>query len=151
MHIALGCDHRGLKLKQTIIGLLTELGYDYQDFGCYSTEPVDYPDIAQRVAEAVASGKLDHGILLCGTGIGMSIAANKVRGIRAALCYDTLSAQRARQHSDANILCLGGDTVEQYMALDIVKIYLSTTFEGGRHLRRLQKIHSLETAPLDNK
>ena len=151
MHIALGCDHRGLKLKQTIIGLLTELGYDYQDFGCYSTEPVDYPDIAQRVAEAVASGKLDHGILLCGTGIGMSIAANKVRGIRAALCYDTLSAQRARQHSNANILCLGGDTVEQYMALDIVKIYLSTTFEGGRHLRRLQKIHSLETAPLDNK
>jgi len=151
MHIALGCDHRGLKLKQTIIGLLTELGYDYQDFGCYSTEPVDYPDIAQRVAEAVASGKLDHGILLCGTGIGMSIAANKVRGIRAALCYDTLSAQRARQHSDANILCLGGDTVEQYIALDIVKIYLSTTFEGGRHLRRLQKIHSLETAPLDNK
>lgn len=151
MHIALGCDHRGLKLKQTIIGLLTELGYDYQDFGCYSTEPVDYPDIAQRVAEAVASGKLDHGILLCGTGIGMSIAANKVRGIRAALCYDTLSARRARQHVDANILCLGGDTVEQCMALDIVRIYLSTTFEGGRHLRRLQKIHSLETAPLDNK
>jgi len=151
MHIALGCDHRGLKLKQTIIGLLTELGYDYQDFGCYSTEPVDYPDIAQRVAEAVASGKLDHGILLCGTGIGMTIAANKVRGIRAALCYDTLSAQWARQHNDANILCLGGDTVEQYMALDIVKIYLSTAFEGGRHLRRLQKIHSLETAPLDNK
>lgn len=151
MHIALGCDHRGLKLKQTIIGLLTELGYDYQDFGCYSTEPVDYPDIAQRVAEAVASGKLDHGILLCGTGIGMSIAANKVRGIRAALCYDTLSAQRARQHNDANILCLGGDTVEQYMALDIVKVYLSTTFEDGRHLRRLQKIHSLEIAPLDNK
>jgi len=151
MHIALGCDHRGLKLKQTIIGLLTELGYDYQDFGCYSTEPVDYPDIAQRVAEAVASGKLDHGILLCGTGIGMSIAANKVRGIRAALCYDTLSAQRARQHNDANILCLGGDTVEQHMALDIVKIYLSTTFEGGRHLRRLQKIHSLEIASLDNK
>jgi len=151
MHIALGCDHRGLKLKQTIIGLLTELGYDYQDFGCYSTEPVDYPDIAQRVAEAVASGKLDHGILLCGTGIGMSIAANKVRGIRAALCYDTLSARRARQHVDANILCLGGDTVEQDIALDIVKVYLSTTFEGGRHLRRLQKVHSLETASLDNK
>ncbi len=151
MHIALGCDHRGLKLKQTIIGLLTEMGYDYQDFGCYSTEPVDYPDIAQRVAEAVASGKLDHGILLCSTGIGMSIAANKVRGIRAALCYDTLSARRARQHVDANILCLGGDTVEQDIALDIVKVYLSTIFEGGRHLRRLQKVHSLETTSLDNK
>jgi len=151
MHIALGCDHRGLKLKQTIIGLLTELGYDYQDFGCYSTEPVDYPDIAQRVAEAVASGKVDQGILLCSTGIGMSIAANKVRGIRAALCYDILSARRARQHNDANILCLGGDTVEQDIALGIVKIYLSTTFEGGRHLRRLQKIHSLETTPLDNR
>ena len=151
MHIALGCDHRGLKLKQAITGLLNKLGHDYQDFGCYSTEPVDYPDIAQRVAEAVISGKFDHGILLCSSGIGMSIAANKVSGIRAALCCDVLSAQRARQHNDANILCLGEDTIEQGLALDIVKVYLSSTFEGGRHLRRLEKIHSLEAVSLDNK
>lgn len=151
MHIALGCDHRGLKLKQAIIGLLNELGHDYQDFGCYSTESVDYPDIAQRVAEAVVSGKFDHGILLCSSGIGMSIAANKVSGIRAALCCDTFSAQRARQHNDANILCLGGETIEQGSSLDIVKAYLSSTFEGGRHLRRLEKIRSLEIVSLDNK
>lgn len=144
MHIALGCDHRGLKLKQAIISLLNELGHDYQDFGCYSTEPVDYPDIAQRVAEAVISGKFDHGILLCSSGIGMSIAANKMKGIRAALCCDVFSARRARQHNDANILCLSGEAIEQGLALDIAKAYLSSTFEGGRHLRRLEKIHSLE-------
>jgi len=151
MRLALGCDHRGLKLKQAIMGLLTELGYDYHDFGCYDTEPVDYPDIARSVAEAVASGKFDQGILICSSGIGMSIAANKVRGIRAALCCNTVSAQRARQHNDANILCLGEDTIEQSSATDIVKVYLSTTFEGGRHLRRLEKIRNLETIWLDNK
>ena len=151
MRLALGCDHRGLKLKQAIMGLLTELGYDYHDFGCYDTEPVDYPDIARSVAEAVASGKFDQGILICSSGIGMSIAANKVRGIRAALCCDTFGARRARQHNDANILCLGEDTVEESSAMDIVKVYLSTTFEGGRHLRRLEKIRNLETISLDNK
>ena len=150
MRIALGCDHRGLRFKQTIIGLLTELGHDYQDFGCYSAEPVDYPDIVPGVAEALVSGKFDHGILICGSGVGMSIAANKVNGIRAALCCDTLSARRARQHNDANILCLGEETIEQGLALDIVRVYLSSTFEGGRHLRRLEKIRSLETASLDN-
>jgi len=151
MHVALGCDHRGLELKGTITGLLTELGHDCEDFGCYSSEPVDYPDVAQRVAEAVASGKSDHGILICSSGIGMSIAANKVRGIRAALCYDVFSAGRARQHNDANILCLGEETIAQGLALDIVKAYLVTTFEGGRHFRRVEKIRSLETASLDNK
>ena len=151
MRLALGCDHRGLKLKQAIMGLLTELGYDYHDFGCYDTEPVDYPDIARSVAEAVASGKFDQGILICSSGIGMSIAANKVRGIRAALCCNTVSAQRARQHNDANILCLGEDAIEQSSALDIVKVYLSTIFEGGRHLRRLEKIRNIEAISLDNK
>jgi ribose 5-phosphate isomerase B len=146
VRIALGCDHRGLKLKQAIIGLLDELGHDYEDFGCYSNDPVDYPDIAKQVAEAVASGNFDHGILICSSGIGMSIAANKVRGIRAALCCGTLGAERARRHNDANILCLGEDTLEQASALDIVRVYLSTTFEGGRHLRRLEKIRSLEAA-----
>jgi ribose 5-phosphate isomerase B len=146
MRIALGCDHRGLKLKQVIIGLLTELEHDYQDFGCYSSDPVDYPDIAKQVAEAVISRKFDHGILICSSGIGMSIAANKVKGIRAALCCDVFGAERARRHNDANILCLGEDTVEPGAALDIVKVYLSSTFEGGRHLRRLEKIHKLEAA-----
>ena len=146
MRIALGCDHRGLKLKQVIIGLLTELGHDYQDFGCYGSEPVDYPDIAKQVAEAVISGKFEHGILICSSGIGMSMAANKVRGIRAALCCDIFGAERARRHNDANILCLGEDSVEPGAALDIVKVYLSSTFEGGRHLRRLEKIRNLEAA-----
>ena len=151
MYIALGCDHRGLELKGAIMALLTDLGHECQDFGCYSSEPVDYPDVAQRVAEAVASGKFDHGILICGSGIGMSIAANKVRGIRAALCCDVFSARRARQHNDANILCLSGETIEQSLALDTAKAYLSTTFEGGRHFRRVEKIRSLETPSLDNK
>jgi ribose 5-phosphate isomerase B len=151
VHIALGCDHRGLELKRAVTGLLTELGHDCEDFGCYSSEPVDYPDIAQTVAEAVALGRFDHGILICGSGIGMSIAANKVRGIRAALCCDAFSAQRARQHNDANILCLSGEAMEQTLALDIVKAYLATTFEGGRHFRRVEKIRSLETTSLDNK
>jgi len=150
VRIALGCDHRALRFKQTIIGLLTELGHHYQDFGCYNAEPVDYPDIVLGVAEAVVSGKFDHGILICGSGVGMSIAANKVIGIRAALCCDAFSAQWARAHNDANILCLGEETIEQGLALDIVRVYLSSTFEGGRHLRRLEKIRSLETASLDN-
>ena len=144
MRIALGCDHRGLKLKQAIMSLLNELGHDYDDFGCYSTDSVDYPDIAKQVAEAVASEKFDQGILICSSGVGMSIAANKVSGIRAALCCGTMSAERARQHNDANVLCLGEDTLEQASALNIVKVYLSTPFEGGRHLRRLEKIRNLE-------
>ncbi len=141
MHISIGCDHRGLELKQAIMGLLTELGHDYHDFGCYTSDPVDYPDIAKLVGEAVASGKFDQGILICSSGIGMSIAANKIKGIRAALCCDTVGAEMARRHNDANILCLGVNTVA---ALDIVKVYLSSTFEGGRHLRRVEKIRSLE-------
>ena len=144
MRIALGCDHRGLKLKQAIMKFLAESGHDYEDFGCYSSDPVDYPDIAKQVGEAVVSGGFDQGILICGSGIGMSIAANKIRGVRAALCCNAFSAERARRHNDANILCLGEDTIEQASALDIVEIYLSTTFEGGRHLRRLEKIRNLE-------
>ena len=143
MHIAIGSDHRGLELKKVIMGLLTELGHDYHDFGCYTSNPVDYPDIAKLVGEAVASGKFDQGILICSSGIGMSIAANKIKGIRAALCCNVFDAEMARQHNNANILCLGANTVA---ALDIVKAYLSSTFEGGRHLRRLEKIHKLEAA-----
>ncbi|MGB8707838.1 MAG: ribose 5-phosphate isomerase B [Dehalococcoidia bacterium] len=146
MRIALGCDHRGLELKQTIMGLLDELGHDYQDFGGYSTDPVDYPDIAKQVAEAVAAGEFEQGVLICSSGIGMSIAANKVKGIRAALCCTKFGAERARRHNDANVLCLGQDTLDIASALDIVRVYLSTTFEGGRHLRRLEKIRGLEAA-----
>ena len=151
MHIALGSDHRGLELKQAIKGLIIESGHDIHDFGCYDTEPVDYPDVAQAVAEAVSSEEFNYGILVCGTGIGMSIAANKMNGIRAALCHDVLDAQRARQHNDANVLCLGGDTIERNLIKDIVRAFLSATFESGRHLRRLEKIRSLETVSLDNK
>jgi ribose 5-phosphate isomerase B len=148
MRIALGCDHRGFKLKQVIMGLLQELGYSYHDFGCYSADPVDYPDFAQKVGEVVASGDFDQGILICSSGIGMSIAANKVKGIRAALCHDTFTAQRARQHNDANILCLGEDSLEIEPALEITKTYLRTDFEGGRHIPRIEKIAALEVRHL---
>ena len=144
MYIALGCDHRGLKMKQAVMEFLPELGHSYRDFGCYSTDSVDYPDIAREVAKVVASGDFDQGILVCSTGIGMSIAANKVKGIRAALCHDTFAAQRARQHNNANILCLRGENIEVNLALEIVRTYLSTNFEGGKHVLRLNKIKALE-------
>jgi ribose 5-phosphate isomerase B len=145
--IAIGCDHRGLALKKLIMPLLQNAGHSYQDFGCYSTEPVDYPDIAQKVGEAVASGNFDQGILICNTGIGISIAANKIKGIRAALCCDVFAAQRARQHNDANVLCLKGEDIDTESALEIVKTFLATDFEGGRHLRRVNKIRALEGDP----
>jgi ribose 5-phosphate isomerase B len=146
VRIALGCDHRGLEMKQAIIGLLGEMGHDYQDFGTNTTDSVDYPDIAGRVAEAVASGKFEHGILICSSGIGMCIAANKVKGIRAALCCGTFGADGARRHNDANVLCLGQDAMDISSALEIVRVYLTTAFEGGRHARRLEKIRGLEAA-----
>jgi ribose 5-phosphate isomerase B len=141
--IAIGCDHHGLALKELIISFLQNAGYTYQDFGCYSTDPVDYPDIAQKVGQAVASGNSDQGILICSTGIGMSIAANKIKGVRAALCHNTFAAQRARQHNDANILCLRED-IDSQLAREIVKTFLATEFEGGRHLQRVNKIRALE-------
>jgi len=144
VRIALGCDHRGLELKRAIMALLDELKYDYHDFGAFSTDSVDYPDIAKQVAEAVAAGDFDQGILICSSGIGMSIAANKVKGIRAALCCGTFGADMARRHNDANVLCLGQNTLDINTALDIVRVYLTTSFEGGRHLRRLEKIRGLE-------
>jgi ribose 5-phosphate isomerase B len=143
-HIAIGCDHRGLALKELIMPLLQNAGHNYEDFGCYGTDPVDYPDIAQKVGEAVAAGSFDQGILICSTGIGMSIAANKIKGIRAALCCDAFGAQRARQHNDANVLCLGGEDVNTELALRIVSTFLATEFGGGRHLRRVNKIRALE-------
>ena len=143
MRIAIGCDHRGLELKQFIIKLITEAGHSYEDFGGYTADPVDYPDIAQKVAETVARGDFERGILICNTGIGMSIAANKVKGIRAALCRDAFSARRARQHNDANILCLAGEK-ELDTVREILEAFLSTDFEGGRHQHRLDKIKAME-------
>jgi len=143
MRIAIGCDHRGLDLKQFIIKLVTEMGHNYEDFGCYTADSVDYPDIAKKVAEAVTRGDFKHGILICDTGIGMSIAANKVRGIRAALCHDVFSARRARQHNDANILCLRA-AEGQGVVSEIVETFLTTEFEGGRHERRLDKVRAME-------
>jgi len=143
MRIAIGCDHRGLELKQFIIKLLNQTEHSYEDFGSYTADPADYPDIARKVAEAVARGDFDRGILICDTGIGMSIAANKVKGIRAALCYDAFTAHRARQHTDANILCLGTRQTEDTVS-EIVEVFLNTQFEGGRHQRRVDKIKAME-------
>jgi len=142
MRIAIGCDHHGLNLKQSIIKLITEAGHNYQDFGCYTADSVDYPDIAKKVAGAVAAGSFERGILICDTGIGMSIAANKVKGIRAALCHDAFSARRTRQHNDANILCLRAE--EQELVSEIVNAFLTGEFEGGRHRRRVDKIRRME-------
>jgi ribose 5-phosphate isomerase B len=147
--VAIGCDHRGFALKQVIMPFLQKSGHSYQDFGCYNAGSVDYPDIAQKVGEAVASGSFDQGILICSTGIGMSIAANKIEGVKAALCCDAFAAQRARQHNDANILCLRGEAIDTESALEIVKTFLATDFEGGRHTQRVNKIRALEGASQD--
>lgn len=145
MRIAIGSDHWGVGLKQSIIKLLTDAGHSYEDYGCFTTESVDYPDIARKVAEAVARGNFERGILICNNGIGMSIAANKVKGIRAALCYTAFNARRTRQHNDANILCLGaGEEQAQEPLSEIIDAFLTTEFEGGRHQRRLDKIRDME-------
>jgi len=144
MQIALGADHRGLDLKKRLLSSLADEGHTCLDFGCPDEIPSDYPDFAQKVAEAVSSSRSDFGILICSTGIGMSIVANKVKGIRAALCNDLFSSRRARQHNDANILCMGGDVIGPALAIEIVDIFLSTKFEGGRHLRRIDKLKAVE-------
>jgi len=143
VRIAIGCDHRGLNLKQFVIKLITEAGHTYEDLGCYTTDSVDYPDIAGKVAEAVAGSDFESGILVCNTGVGMSITANKVKGIRAALCHDAFTARLARQHNDANILCLGG-VYPQDVVPEIVDAFLTAEFEGGRHSRRLNKVKDME-------
>jgi ribose 5-phosphate isomerase B len=145
MRLAIGNDHRGFKLKQELISFIAERGDEYQDFGSYDTAPVDYPDFAQKVAEAVVKGEAKMGILICGSGLGMSIAANKICGIRATLCQDIFTARLARQHNNANILCLGGEVVGPGLAKEIVQIFLTTDFEGGRHATRLEKVAKLES------
>lgn len=144
MKIAIGCDHGGLHLKQEIKELLSILGHEVEDFGTHSTESCDYPDIAEPVAQAVVDGAADRGILICGTGIGIGIAANKIAGVRAALCHDTFSAHASREHNNANILTMGERVIGPGLAKDIVTIWLNTEFEGGRHARRVEKISALE-------
>ncbi len=144
MKIAIGCDHGGLHLKQEIKELLSTLGHEVEDFGTHSTESCDYPDIAEPVAHAVVDGAVDRGILICGTGIGIGIAANKIAGVRAALCHDTFSAHASREHNNANILTMGERVIGSGLAKDIVTIWLNTEFEGGRHARRVEKSSALE-------
>jgi ribose 5-phosphate isomerase B len=144
MRIAIGSDQHGLKLKQSIIKQISAARHSFEDFGSFTTDPVDYPDIADKVAHAVAKGDFDRGILICGTGIGMCIAANKVKGIRAALAYSTLSARRSRQHNDANVLCLSGEETPKQIP-EIVDAFLATDFEGGRHQQRVDKIRVMES------
>ncbi|OGI09293.1 MAG: ribose 5-phosphate isomerase B [Candidatus Margulisbacteria bacterium GWE2_39_32] len=143
MKIALGCDHGGYELKEIVKANLLNRKYAVEDFGCYSLESVDYPDYAQKVTSAVINENYTYGILICGTGIGISIAANKVTGIRAALCTSTIMGKMSREHNDANILCLGGRTTSPELAIEIVQTFLDTPFEGGRHQKRLDKFQSI--------
>lgn len=142
--IAIACDHGGLKLKDAVMEYLKENGYEFKDFGTHSEQSCDYADYAKEVALAVTGGECERGILICGTGIGMSIAANKVKGIRAAHCTDYFSAKYTRLHNDANILCLGERITGAGLALELVKVFLETEFEGGRHATRIAKIAELE-------
>lgn len=144
MKIAIGCDHGGFELKNEIIKFLESEKYEVKDFGAYSTDSCDYPDIALPVAEAVVANEYEFGILICGTGIGIGISANKVPGIRAALCSDTFSAHATRQHNNANILTMGQRVVGTGLAIDIVKTFLSSEFEGDRHQKRIDKISEIE-------
>jgi ribose 5-phosphate isomerase B len=144
MKIVVGSDHRGFQAKQQIKAIVAQLGHECVDVGTDSSDPVDYPDHAYLAAMAVANKEADRAILACGTGIGMSMTANKVRGIRAALCHDELSAQISRHHNDANVLCVSGDLIGEVLLRRIVEVWLSTEFSGGRHLRRINKIAAIE-------
>ncbi len=144
MKIAIASDHAGFPLKEIIKKYLDELGYEYEDFGTTNEESVDYPDYASKVAKSVSENKFDKGILICGTGIGMSIVANKFSGVRAALCYDTEIARLSREHNDANVLTLSGRKTNPELAKKIVHVWLKTKFLGERHTRRVNKIKELE-------
>lgn len=144
MKIAIGSDHRGYDAKERIKALLAQLGHAVADCGTESRTPCDYPDTGLAVAKEVAGGRADRGVLFCGSGIGMSITANKVAGVRAALCHDELTAQMSRRHNDANVLCLPADLLGDALMQSLVKVWLATEFEGGRHARRVEKIVEYE-------
>ena len=144
MKIALGCDHGGLEHKNAIGEFLKESGHEVVDFGIYEQVSVDYPDIAKKVCESIIKGETERGILVCGTGIGMSIAANKYKGIRAAACSEHFSAKYTRLHNNPNILCLGGRVVGVGTAIELAELFVNTEFEGGRHQNRIDKIAEIE-------
>lgn len=144
MKVAIASDHGGIQIREEIKKLMDEMNIEYKDFGCECDTSVDYPDYAFPVAEQVASGEFDKGILVCGTGIGMSISANKVEGIRCALVHDTFSAQATREHNDSNILAMGERVIGPGLARDVAKVWLTTEFEGGRHEKRVNKITEYE-------
>ena len=142
--IALAADHGGFELKEAVKAHLKELGLEYIDFGTHSTDSVDYPDIAVPACDAVVSGQCEKALLFCGTGVGISMAANKIKGIRACCCSDSFSCEYTRRHNDANALCMGGRVVGAGLACQLVDIFLNTQFEGGRHQRRIDKLTALE-------
>jgi ribose 5-phosphate isomerase B len=146
MKIAIGSDHRGYEAKRRLAQLLEQLRHEVIDVGPQAGDSVDYPDYAFEVAKAVGTGRVDRGILLCGTGIGMCIAANKVQGVRAAPCHDSITAEMSRRHNDANILCLSADLLGEELIERMVRIWLETPFEGGRHARRVEKIVRYESS-----
>lgn len=151
MKVAIGSDHAGLEMKKEIINLLIDLGYEYIDYGTETPESVDYPDFGEKVSIDISLGKVERGILICGTGIGMSIVANKFPHVRAALCNELFSAKMSRLHNDANILVLGGRIIGKDLAKEIVKTWMITPFEGGRHINRLKKIGLIEERMLKTK
>ena len=144
MKVAVGSDHRGFVMKEKVKAIIAELGYECVDFGANDNNPVDYPDTAYVAASAVSKGQADRAILICATGIGMSMAANKICGIRAALCHDELTAQVSRDHNDSNVLCLSADQTGDILLRKMVEAWMKTPFGGGRHLRRVQKILAIE-------
>lgn len=148
MKVALGCDHGGFALKEAVREYLERRGIPYEDFGAFSTDSVDYAPIAAKAARFVAEGKAEFGVLICSTGLGISMAANKVKGIRAAVCTNEFCAEMTRRHNNANILCMGGKVVDQETALKLVDIFLNTGFDGGRHQRRIDQIAQIEDGTL---
>ena len=144
MKIAVGSDHRGYEIKEQVKAIAAELGHESIDCGTNDSNPVDYPDMAYLAATAVSKCQAERAILICATGIGMSMAANKIHGVRAALCHDELTAQISRDHNDSNILCLSGDQVGEVLLRKMVEVWLSTEFSGGRHQRRVNKISAIE-------
>ncbi len=151
MRIAIGSDHRGFEVKRRLAPLLQQLGHEVVDLGTYAEESCDYPDFAFAVAQAVGEGRVERGILVCGTGIGMCISANKVAGVRAAPCHDSITAEMSRRHNDSNIMCLSADLLGEELIDRMVRIWLETEFEGGRHARRVEKISRLEQATLNGR
>lgn len=142
--IAIGCDHGGYELKNHIIDHLKNKGIEVKDYGCYDENSIDYPDVAKVVCDSINNNECESGILVCGTGIGISIAANKIKGIRAAHCHDVYSAEMTKRHNNANVICMGGRVIGRELAFMIVDAWLKTEFEGGRHQKRIDKIHELE-------